>query len=71
MEKAHGKITVTGEPATVFFYLKRKGEGGVMQDALAVILIIICTVIFLLSAFIFFLFIGFTSFMKDIGAGWW
>lgn len=42
-----------------------------MQDALAVILIIICTVIFLLSAFIFFLFIGFTSFMKDIGAGWW
>ncbi len=42
-----------------------------MQDALAVIMIIICTVIFLLSAFIFFLFIGFSIYMKNIGAGWW
>lgn len=42
-----------------------------MQDVLAAILIIICIAIFLLSVFTFFLFIGFSIYMKDIGAGWW
>lgn len=42
-----------------------------MQDVLAVILIVTCAAIFLLSVSAFFLFIGFSIFMKDTGAGWW
>ncbi len=42
-----------------------------MKGVLAVILVIICIVIFLLSTCIFFLYIGFSIFIKDIGAGWW